>query len=253
MADVIVEVDEHVQVIRISRPRVRNALNAAVARGIADAIDQAQSSDQIHVSVLTGDTDAFSSGADLRALSDGETAEIDGRGLCRIAYEPPAKPLIAAVEGWALGAGLELLLSCDLVVAGTTAQFGLPEVRLGLVAGGGGAMLLPRRVPPAVAFEILLIGDPISAERAAAIGLVNDVVPAGDALRRAVELAQLIARNAPLAVQAAKAIALQSAEWSRAEMWKLQAAVTAPVLGSLDAQEGGKAFLEGRAPVWRGR
>ncbi len=253
MTDVIVEVADHVQVIRINRPRVRNALNAAVARLIADAVDQAQSSDEIRVSVLTGDTEAFSSGADLRALAEGETAEIAGRGLCGIAYKRPGKPLIAAVEGWALGGGLELLLSCDLVVASTTAQFGLPEVRRGLVAGGGGAMLLPRRVPPAIALEMLLTGESIGAERAAAIGLVNHAVPAGEALRRAVELARRIASNAPLAVQAAKAIALQSAEWSGSEMWELQAAMVAPVLESLDAQEGGQAFLERRDPVWRGR
>ena len=251
MADVNVEFDGYVQIIRINRPALRNALNASVARGVAAAIDAADGSPEIRVSVITGDTEVFSSGTDLNALAEGETALIDGRGLCGIGSAPPSKPLIAAVEGWALGAGLELLLCCDLIVAGATAQFGLPEVRRGVVAGGGGAILLPRKIPPAIALEMLLTGEPIDAERAATVGLINEVVPAGSALRRALALAHRVAQNAPLAVRATKAVAVQSPDWQPEQKWQRQAAITEPVLGSLDAREGGRAFLERRAPVWR--
>jgi len=147
--------------------------------------------------------------------------------------------------------GLELLLCGDLIIAGSTAQFGLPEVRRGVVAAGGGAILLPRKIPPAIALEMLLTGEPIDAERAATVGLINEVVPAATALRRALALAHRVAQNAPLAVRATKAVALQSADWKPEQKWQRQAGITGPVLASLDAREGGRAFLERRAPVWR--
>lgn len=253
MSGVEVELRGHVQLIRIDRPEVLNALDAAAARAIADAVDQAEASPDVRVSVLTGGSSTFSSGGDLRAMLAGETALVGDRGLCGIARRRPSKPLVAAVEGWALGAGLELLLCCDLVIASATARLGVPEVCRGLIAAGGGALLLPRKIPLAIALEMLLVGEPISADRAASVGLVNEVVPTGTALERAIELAQKIALNGPLAVQATKAIAWQSADWSDAQMWERQAEIAGPVLGSDDAEEGKLAFAERRDPVWQGR
>jgi enoyl-CoA hydratase len=250
--EVIVERHGHVQVVKLNRPHVKNALNAEVGRLVAAAIDDAEDSDAIRVSILTGNGGVFSSGMDMRAFLEGETPEVGKRGVCGITVKPPRKPLIGAVEGWALAAGLELLLACDVVVADVTACFGLPEVQRALVAGGGGALLLPRRVPFALAMEMLLTGDSVSAERAAAMGLINEVVPAGEALSRARELADRIADNGPLAVRATKMIARQSRDWSTTEMWNRQQLMTRSVLASQDAREGPRAFAEHRMPHWRG-
>jgi enoyl-CoA hydratase len=173
--------------------------------------------------------------------------------LCGITETPPRKPLIGAAEGWALAGGFELLLACDLVVAAETARFGVPEVKRSLVAAGGAALQLPRRVPYALALELLLTGEPLAAPRAAAIGLVNRVTPEGGALAGALELAATIASNGPLAVAATKAIARGSADWTFEEGWRRQAELVGPVFASEDAREGATAFAEKRAPVWRGR
>jgi enoyl-CoA hydratase len=190
---------------------------------------------------------------DLKAFLRGETPAIEGRGLCGITITPPRKPLIAAVEGWALAGGFELVLACDLVLAGQTARFGVPEVKRSLVAAGGAALLLPQRVPRAVAMEMLLTGEPIDAERAAAVGLVNRVVDEGGALEAAVELASGIADNGPLAVAATKQIVLSAPAWSPDEAWARQDEIIRPVFASEDAIEGSTAFAERRAPVWQGR
>jgi enoyl-CoA hydratase len=190
---------------------------------------------------------------DLKAFLRGETPAIEGRGLCGITRTPPRKPLIAAVEGWALAGGFELVLACDLVVAGRTARFGVPEVKRSLVAAGGAALLLPKRVPYAVALEMLLTGEPVDADRAQAVGLVNRVVDEGGAVDAAVELATLIAGNGPLAVAATKQIAAATRDWSAEEGWARQDEITRPVFASEDAREGSVAFAERRAPVWRGR
>jgi enoyl-CoA hydratase len=190
---------------------------------------------------------------DLKAFLRGETPTIEGRGLCGITTTPPRKPLIGAVEGWALAGGFELLLACDLVVAARTARFGVPEVKRSLVAGGGAALLLPQRVPVALALELLLTGDPISAHRAAEIGLVNQVVDEGGAAPGALELARRIAANGPLAVAATKQIARSAPDWTTAEGWERQVEITKPVFGSEDAREGATAFAEKRAPIWQGR
>jgi enoyl-CoA hydratase len=166
---------------------------------------------------------------------------------------PPRKPLVAAVEGWALAGGFELLLACDLVVAARTARFGVPEVKRSLVAAGGAALLLPRRVPFAIALELLLTGEPFGAERAAEVGLVNRLTDEGGALDGALELAAAIAANGPLAVAATKRIARSSADWTVDEGWARQAEIIQPVFSSEDAKEGATAFAEKRAPVWRGR
>ncbi|MDN5913519.1 MAG: crotonase/enoyl-CoA hydratase family protein [Pseudonocardia sp.] len=251
--EVLVERRGPVQVISINRPTARNALDATVARGVADAVEELDSSDDLRVGVLTGAGGVFSAGMDLNAYLRGETPEIEGRGLCGITETPPRKPLIGAVEGWALAGGFELVLACDLVVASRTARFGVPEVKRALVAGGGGALLLPRRVPQAVALEMLLTGEPIDAERAVAIGLVNRRSDEGAALDTAVALADTIAGNGPLAVAVSKRVARSSADWTLDDAWRRQRELVDPVFASADAREGATAFAEKRAPVWTGR
>jgi len=251
--EVLVEHRGAVQVIVINRPEARNALNGAVAAGIRDAVDELDGLDELRAGVLTGAGGTFSSGMDLKAFLGGEVPSFPGRGLCGITQTPPRKPLVGAAEGWALAGGFELLLACDLVVAGASARFGVPEVKRSLVAGAGGALLLAKRVPRALALELLLTGDPIDAARAAEIGLVNRVVPEGGALEAAVELAERITANGPLAVTATKQIALSGGDWPPEQCWDQAAALTAAVFASQDAREGARAFAEKRAPVWRGR
>ncbi len=254
MADeVLVERLDGIQLITINRPEVRNAQNAATAAGIAAAVDELDASDELRVGVLTGAGGTFSSGMDLKAFLNGESPSIEGRGLGGITITPPRKPLIGAVEGWAVAGGFELLLACDLVVAAETARLGVPEVKRSLVAAGGAALLLPSRVPLALALEMLLTGDPITARRAAEIGLVNRVTEEGGALAGAIELARAIAANGPLAVAATKRIARSSVDWSMAEGWARQQEIAGPVFASDDAREGASAFAEKRPPVWRGR
>ena len=190
--EVLVERRGAVQVITINRPEARNALNGAVAAGIRDAADELDADGALRVGVLTGAGGTFSSGMDLKAFLRGETPSFPGRGLCGITQTPPRKPLIGAAEGWALAGGFELLLACDLVVAGASARFGVPEVKRGLVAGAGGALLLARRIPRALALEMILTGDPFDARRAAEIGLVNRLTTEGAALAGALELAATI-------------------------------------------------------------
>lgn len=250
--EVLVSSRDGVQIITINRPEARNALNAGVARGVADAVDELESSDELRVGVLTGAGGTFSSGMDLKAFLRGESPGIEGRGLCGITETPPRKPLIAAVEGYALAGGLELVLACDLVVAARTARFGVPEVKRALVAGGGAALLLPKRVSTAHALEMLLTGEPVTADRAAEMGLINRVTDEGGALDAALELAALIAANGPLAVAVTKQVARATVDWSWEQGWAEQAALIAPVFQSEDAREGATAFAEKRAPQWKG-
>jgi enoyl-CoA hydratase len=251
--EVLVERRGAVQVITINRPEAKNAHNRAVAAGITAAVDELDGSDELWVGVLTGAGGTFSAGMDLKAFLSGETPSIEGRGLCGITQTPPRKPLIGAAEGWALAGGFELLLACDLVVAGEGARFGVPEVKRSLVAAAGAAILLPGRMPSALAMEMLLTGEPIDAARAAQVGLVNRVVEQGGALDAAVELATLIAGNGPLAVAATKQVARGSRDWTLDEAWQRQGDIIGPVFTSEDAREGATAFAEKRKPVWKGR
>jgi enoyl-CoA hydratase len=251
--EVLVERRDGVQIITINRPGARNALDGAVAQGIADAVDELDQDDALRVGVLTGAGGTFCSGMDLKAFLRGETPTVGDRGLGGITNRPPRKPLIGAVEGWAVAGGFELLLACDLVVAAETARLGVPEVKRALVAGAGAAVLLTRRIPQAIALELLLTGDPISAARAAALGLVNRVTPEGGALEGALELAGAIAANGPLAVAITKQIARTAPDWSFEEGWSKQLAMMEPVFTSQDAREGATAFAEKRPPVWTGR
>jgi enoyl-CoA hydratase len=251
--EVLVERRGAVQLIVINRPEARNALNLAVATGIRDAVDELDADDELRAGVLTGAGGTFSAGMDLKAFLRGELPAFPGRGLCGITQTPPRKPLIAAVEGWALAGGFELVLACDLVVASTSARFGVPEVKRSLVAAAGGALLLAQRIPRAIALEMLLTGDPIDAERAAEVGLINRLVDEGQAVDIAVELAMRIAANGPLALIATKEIAAGGGDWTGAEKWQKATALMEPVFGSQDAQEGARAFAEKRPPVWKGQ
>ncbi|MGA8848186.1 MAG: crotonase/enoyl-CoA hydratase family protein [Nocardioides sp.] len=250
---VLVERRDGVQIITINRPHAKNALNGAVARGIAAAVDELDADDDLRVGVLTGAGGTFSAGMDLKAFLTGDMPLVGERGLGGITQQPPRKPLIGAVEGWAVAGGFELLLACDLVVASETAQLGVPEVKRALVAGAGAAMLLTRRIPQAIALELLLTGEPITAQRAADLGLVNRLAPEGGALDGALALAATIAANGPLAVAITKQIARASFDWDLEEGWAKQSELMAPVFVSEDAQEGATAFAEKRPPVWKGR
>jgi enoyl-CoA hydratase len=251
--EVLVERRGAVQVITINRPAAKNALDAAVARGIAAAVDELDASDELRVGILTGAGGTFSAGMDLKAFLRGESPGISGRGLCGITQTPPRKPLIGAVEGWALAGGFELLLACDLVVAARTARFGVPEVKRSLIAAAGGALLLTTRIPHAIAMEMLLTGDPIGAERAAGVGLVNRLTDEGGALDAALELAATIAANGPVGVAASKLVARSAGDWTLEQGWAEQNRIMGQVLASDDAREGATAFAEKRAPVWKGR
>jgi enoyl-CoA hydratase len=242
-----------VLVITIDRPEARNALNAAVARGVMEAVDGLDADPGLAVGIVTGAGGNFSSGMDLKAFAEGETPLIPGRGLCGIAEVPPAKPLIAAVEGYALAGGFEVALACDLIVASRTASFGLPEVRRGLLAAAGGVVHLPRLLPPRVAAELILTGDFFDAERMAQHGVVSRLTEPGEALDGALELAERIAANAPLAVAAARRMLRLAGELTESQLWEEQAELVAKVQHSEDALEGARAFAEKRPAVWRGR
>jgi enoyl-CoA hydratase len=250
--EVLVEVDDGVAVITINRPRARNAVNGAVARGIAAALDELEERKDVAAYVLTGAGGTFSSGMDLKGFMTGDFPVLAGRGFGGIVEAPPKKPIIAAIEGYALAGGCELALACDIIVASEEAKFGLPEPKRGLVAGAGGVMRLPQRIPYHIAMEIALTGDHFPASRLYELGLVNHVTPAGGALAKALELAKKIAGNAPLALAATKRVMVESADWSRDEMFKKQGEIINPVFGSKDAMEGAAAFAEKRAPQWKG-
>ncbi|GAF43655.1 crotonase/enoyl-CoA hydratase family protein [Rhodococcus wratislaviensis] len=249
---VITEQVGRILITTLNRPQVHNAIDGEAARGLARALDELDENDSISVGILTGAGHTFCAGMDLKAFLTGDTPEIPGRGLGGLTERPPRKPLIAAVEGWALAGGLELMLACDMVVAGEDAKFGVPEVKRALVAGGGGALRLPKLIPPAFAMELLLTGEPIDAARAAAMGLVNRVVPTGEALDTARELAAVIAGNGPLAVAATKEIARRTSDWTEKEGWVEQRRLMETVNNSSDAKEGALAFTERRHPQWRG-
>src|SRR3984885_11345187 len=232
---VLTEFGEGVAIVTINRPEARNAVNKAAAEGIAAAIDEFEQRDDLTVAVLTGAGGTFSSGMDLKAFMRGELPEVPGRGF------------------GGLAGGFELALSADMIVAARDAKFGLPEVKRGLVAGAGGLFRLPRRIPRALAMEIILTGEFIGAEHAHAIGLVNRLAEPGAALTEALALARTIAANGPLAVRVSKTIIEQSADWSDAESFERQGSLVMPVFASADAQEGALAFAEKRPPVWQGK
>ena len=250
--EVQVSDESGILVITINRPEAKNAMNKAAAEGIAAALDRLDSEDDLRVGILTGAGGTFCSGMDLKGFLRGESPIIEGRGFGGLVQAPPKKPLIAAVEGYALAGGLELMIACDLVVAREGAQCGIPEVKRGLVAAAGGVMMLPDQIPERIAMELALTGDFIDAARAYELGLVNRVV-SGSALDGAKELAAKIAANGPLAVRVSKQIVKQSRGWPLDERYDKQAQLIGPVFVSEDAREGAAAFAEKRKPNWKGK
>lgn len=250
---VLVQRRGDVLVIAIDRPGQRNAVNRAVSLAIAAALDRLDADDALRVGIITGRGGNFCAGMDLKAFVSGERPELEGRGFAGVTEAPPVKPLIAAVDGYALAGGCELALACDLIVAAEDAQFGLPEVRLGLVAASGGLVRLPRRIPEAIALEYALTGARMNATTAYRYGLVNRLAPPGGALDAALALAGEIAEGAPRAVAASKRIIRAARDWPMADAWHLQRPIAEAVIGSDDAREGALAFAEKRAPRWTGR
>lgn len=253
MADeVLTERRGRTLIITINRPEARNAINAAVSHGLAAAVEELDGDDELSLAVLTGAGGNFCAGMDLKAFVAGENVLVPGRGL-GFTEGPPRKPIIAAVEGFALAGGTELVLATDLVVASREAKFGIPEVKRGLVAGAGGLFRLPKRIPYQKALEYALTGDAFTAPEAHSYGFVNTLTEPGQALDGALELADRISRNGPLAVTVTKEIMVKAAGWSDDEAFANQVPLLAPIFGSEDAREGATAFAEKRAPVWKGR
>jgi len=250
--EVLTERDGAILVITLNRPKARNAVNAALARGLAAAVEDLDGDPELAVGVLTGAGGSFCSGMDLKAFVAGESMFVEHRGFAGIVQGPPRKPIIAAVEGFAVAGGFEIALACDLIVASRGTKLGIPEVKRSLVAAGGALLRLPSRIPYHVAMEMTLTGEPISAEQAAEHGLVNRLTEPGEAVAAARELAAKIAVNGPLALAASKRILVEAPGWPADEAWRRQAEITDPVFGSQDAREGATAFAEKRDPVWRG-
>jgi enoyl-CoA hydratase len=244
----------HVLVITLNRPQARNAFNLEMAEQMEAVLDAYEADVGLRAAVIRAEGPTFSAGQDLIAAARGEMAVAKGRGGFGIMNKPPMKPLIAAVEGQALAGGMEVILCCDLIVASTAAVFGLAEAKRGLVALGGGCFRLPRRLPYQVAMEMIMLGETRTAEDMHRFGFVNRLVEPGTALDAAVELAEAIARNGPLAVRASKEIAARSVaeQWTDADGWANQGAIVGPVMKSADLQEGLRAFAEKRAPIWTG-
>jgi enoyl-CoA hydratase len=244
--------EDHVLVITICRPEMRNAIDRATSEALANAMDELDTDQHLSVGILTGAGAHFCSGMDLKAFLRGERVELPGRGLAGIIETPPVKPVIAAVEGYALAGGFEIALACDLMVAADNAQFGLPEVKRGLMAGSGGLIRLPQRIPRQIAMQYALTGDMMSAAEARQWGLVNQLTAPGEALAAAKVLAHKIAANAPLAVQVSKQVVADALHWPADERWQRQNALLETIIHSNDAREGALAFSEKRPPVWTG-
>jgi crotonobetainyl-CoA hydratase len=248
----------HLAIVTLNRPEVLNAVNGDLTRRAGEVLEEIDGHPDIRVAIITGSGRAFSAGADLKAIASGAPGQrpVSQWGFAGITQHVIAKPLIAAVNGLAYGGGLEIAMSCDLIVASSSASFGLPEVKRGLIAGAGGLVRLPEQIPPRLAAELALTGDPISALRAAELGLVNAVTEPDRLMDEAVALAGRIAANAPLAVQASKRVLQRivgSARPEEALGWALTSMESAALLTSQDAKEGPRAFAEKRQPVWTGR
>ena len=251
MSEVLTEVEDGILIVTINRPEARNAMTMAAAQGISAAMDRLEAEADLRVAILTGAGGTFCSGMDLKGFLRGERPSVEGRGFGALSQWTPSKPVIAAVDGYALAGGMELALSCDLIVANAGAKFGIPEAKRGLAAAAGGLIKLPRQIPPRIAMELALTGDFIDAARAFALGFVNRVVE-GPAIDGAKELARRIAENGPLAVAATKQVVRNSFLWSDDEMWDKQQAILGNLFATNDAREGATAFAEKRKPNWTG-
>ncbi len=250
--EVLVEHDNGLVIITINRPQARNAVNRAVSYGVCEAIDEMERRDDLRAAILTGAGGNFCTGMDLKAFAAGEVTRVEGRGILGIVNSPPKKPLIAAVEGYALAGGFEAVLACDLLVASRTAVFGLPEAKRGLMAAAGGLLRLPRNIPQRIAMEMALTGEHVTAERLERYGLINRLVEPGQALAEAKALARLILANAPLSVLRSKQVITEQRDWPLDQMFARQDALLGDFRASHDAKEGARAFIEKRAPNWSG-
>ncbi|WP_435220394.1 crotonase/enoyl-CoA hydratase family protein [Streptomyces sp. Tue6028] len=239
--------------ITIDRPHARNAVNSAVAGLLSQALDELEADNTLRAGVLTGSQGTFSAGMDLKAALEGELPTVPGRGFGGLTEAELTKPLIAAVEGFALGGGFELALSCDLIVAAEDAKFGLPEVRRGLVAAAGGVIRLPKRIPYHLAMELLLTGRPVSGDRAGRLGLVNKVTAPGETVAAALELAEQLAQSAPLSLATVKRLVRTGDGMPEADAFAVQRAAMDTLMDSADAHEGMTAFAERRDPRWTGK
>lgn len=249
------EVRGHTALLTINRPEARNAVNAAVASGIEEAIDRLEADDDVWIAVLAGAGPVFCAGADLKEIATGNAGGLNTKrgGFGGIVSRERTKPIIAAVDGPALAGGTEIVLSCDLVVASHSARFGVPEVKRSLVAAAGGLFRLAQKLPTNVATELVLTGDPIDAGRAHHFGLVNVLCEDGSALEAALELAGRIEANAPLAVRESLAVLGASRGADDATGFRLSSEAFARLVATEDYAEGPKAFIEKRAPQWKGR
>ena len=250
--ELLAEVRDGVLILTINRPEAKNAMTKACSEAIAAQLDRLDSDDDLRVGILTGAGGTFCSGMDLKGFLRGESPSVKGRGFGGLTEQKPVKPLIAAVEGYALAGGLELMIACDLVVANSGAKFGIPEAKRGLAAAAGGLMVLPDLIPHKVAMELALTGDFIDASRAYDLGMINRVTD-GPALDAALELAKAITANGPIAVRVSKQIMDESRGWPLDKRYEEQAKLLPQVFMSADAQEGSKAFAEKRAPNWQGK
>ena len=253
MKPVLAEIRGSVLILTLNRPEVRNAMDLAAARCLEAELDAFEANGELRVAILTGGPSFFCAGTDLKAASDGSRPITEKRGYFGIVRRPPMKPLIAAVEGPAYGGGFEIALACDLIVASRISRFALPEASRGLIASAGGLIRLPRKIPPALAAEIAFTGEPVTAERLHALGLINRVCDAGTTLSLALTLAEKIAASAPLSIAATKRVLALCTTMTAEESWAQQELEFAPVRASEDNQEGLKAFLEKRAPRWHGK
>lgn len=251
--ELLVDVRDGVQIMTLNRPEARNAATLALSQAMAKALDALDARDDIRLGIITGAGGNFCAGMDLKGFLRGERPAVEGRGFAGLNERPPRKPLIAAVEGYALAGGFEVALACDLIVAADNAHFGLPEVKRGLMATAGGLLRLPHRLPYHIAMEYILTGNLLPAADAHRFGLVNRLVPAGQALDQALELARTIAANGPLATVGSKRVVVESGAWTPAEQFARQREIATPVFESQDAREGARAFAEKRAPVWQGK
>jgi enoyl-CoA hydratase len=242
-------------IVKINRPEARNAVNGAVANGIEDAVDQIEADDSIWVGILTGEPPVFCAGADLKEINSGNAAGLQTKrgGFGGIVTRDRVKPIVAAVDGPALAGGTEIVLACDLVVASSSATFGIPEVKRSLAAGAGGLFRLGRKIPLNVAMECAMTGDPISADRAYHFGLVNVLCDDGQALDQAMTLADRICANAPVAVRASRKVVLEATNAPDDVGWKMSMDAMAQAMGSADFKEGLTAFIEKRPPNWTGK